>query len=642
MDKAVESLRAGLGWGIAVALAHLIHGIGLIMVLGQPPLTLFALKGSLIEVALGLLAGILLVPLRWVPKANIAQPIAFLVVWLVMERLVAVDPSKPLMWIGPPLGGLLLYGIGSALAKKHIGAVAGASALAFGVLLAAPEVRSAITDAGDLELDLKPAREGAPDVLFIVMDTTRAQSSSAYGYGRDTTPTLEALAKEGVLYEQATAPATWSLPAHAALFTGTFPSFNQAHAETRYLGDTLPTVMEVFAANGYETSCFSANPHISESFGLTRGFHHSDRAWAAGPAARQFSFIYRFLDFAGVGANDKGGAMVVGNIRRWMKGRPKDGPPAFVFVNFLEAHFPFHQLPNEFVTAYQNRPISELREAGQIAFGAQFGRPLTQAEIEQIRAPLVDLYDGGVKYTDHLVGEVVDEWRKAGRLDNTIVVVLGDHGEVMGEHDAFGHVVPMVEQDLRVPLVFRYPAKLPKGKRVAKPVSTVGTFATLADLAGLEKSTVPRLQVGSLTKDFDAEKLGEPVMAERYEEHLLSARFAEGQTLGVGPLMDPRGRYRSFRWHDWKYVERCDHGEEKFYLYNLADDPGETKDLMPERPSVVDDIEPELLAVKELFKLPGVCDEVTGEVKKLEDMSKEEVAQLCQLGYLSGEECEGL
>ncbi len=638
MDKVVESLKAGLGWGVAVGLAHLIHGIGLILVLGQPPLTLFALKGSLIEIVLGVVVGLLLIPLRWVPKANIAQPIVFTVIWLIMERLVAVDPSKPLMWIGPSLGGLLLYGIGVAIAKKSMPAAVALPALGFTVLLAAPEIRSAITDQGDLELDLKPARAGAPDVLFIVMDTTRAQSSSAYGYERDTTPTLELLAKEGVLYEQATAPATWSLPAHAALFTGTFPSFNQAHAETRFLGDTLPTVMEVFAENGYETHCFSANPHISESFGLTRGFHHSDRAWAAGPAARQFSFIYRFLDYAGVGANDKGGAMVVGNVRRWMKGRGDEGPPAFVFVNFLEAHFPFHQLPNEFVTAYQNRPISELREAGQIAFGAQFGRPLTQEEIQFIRDPLVDLYDGGVKYTDFLVGQVVDEWRKAGRLDNTIVVVLGDHGEVMGEHDAFGHVVPMVEQDLRVPMVFRYPPALPKGKRVKKPVSTVGTFATLAELAQLDKKTVPRLQVGSLTK-FDSEKLGEPVMAERYEEHLLSARFAEGQTLGVGPLMDPRGRYRSFRWKDWKYVERCDHGEEKLYLYDLAKDPGELKDLMPERPSVVDDIEPELLTVKEIFMLPGICDEVSGEVRKLEDMSEEEIAMLCELGYMEGDMC---
>ena len=178
MEKAVESLKTGLGWGCAVALAHLIHGIGLILVLGQPPLTLFALKGSLIEVALGVVGGCLVMPLRWAPKANVAQPVTLMVLWLVMERIVAVDPSKPLMWIGPPLGGLLLYAIGVAIAKKSVPAAVVVPTVGFTVLLAAPEVRSALTEEGDLALDLKPAREGAPDVLFIVMDTTRAMSSS--------------------------------------------------------------------------------------------------------------------------------------------------------------------------------------------------------------------------------------------------------------------------------------------------------------------------------------------------------------------------------------------------------------------------------------------------------------------------------
>ena len=490
-------------------------------------------------------------------------------------------------------------------------------------------------DQGDLELDLKPARADAPDVLFIVMDTTRAQSSSAYGYERDTTPTLEALAREGVLYEQATAPATWSLPAHAALFTGTFPSFNQAHAETRFLGDTLPTVMEVFAENGYETHCFSANPHISESFGLTRGFHHSDRAWAAGPAARQFSFIYRFLDFAGLGVDDKGGKLVVSNIEDWWSERPDDGPPAFVFVNFLEAHFPFHQLPKEYVYAYQDRPMSELREAGQIAFGAQFGRPLTPAEVEQIRGPLVDLYDGGVKYTDFLVREVVEQWRAAGKLDDTIVVVLGDHGEVVGEHDAFGHVTPMVEEDLRVPLIFRYPARIEGGTRIPEPVSTVGTLATLVDLAQIDGPG--KVHVESLMPALDGSTVGDPVIAERYEEHLLSARFGPGEANGKGPLMNPRGRYRSYRSGDWKYVQHNEDGE---WLYNLASDPGEKNDLAEAEWQKLDELKEELSIHMADLLLPDLDAEVTGQVMNTDDMDEATKQQLCELGYLSGDDCK--
>ena len=647
-DNVVKALWAGLGWAAAIALAHLGHGIGLILALGQPPLTWFAMKGSLIELLMGVTAGLLLAPLMWVPKwGRVVHGAALCGLWLVIERIVAVDPSKPLMWIGPPVAAAGLLALGTWIAKRSVAAAVGLPAVTFVALLAAPEIRSALTAEKEAPVELVAAAPGAPDVLFIVMDTTRSQSLSTHGYARDTSPNLERLAAEGVLYEGATAASTWSLPSHAALFTGTFPSYNQAHDETRFLGPELTTIAELFAQNGYETRCFSANPHISDAFGLTRGFHYSDRAWAAGPAARQFSFVYRWVDFLGLGANDKGGAQVVGNIREWLNERPKDGPPNFVFVNFLEAHFPFHQLPKEYVYAYQDRPMSELRDAGQIAFGAQFGRPLTDAEIAQIRQPLVDLYDGGVKYTDFLVGQVVEEWRARGLLDNTIVVVLGDHGEVVGEHDAFGHVTAVVEEDLRVPLVFRYPKKLPQGKRITKPVSTTGTLATLAELADVPLSPEGdglkqvRPQVGSLLA-FDDPKLGEPIIAERFEEHLLSARFAPGTANGKGPLVNPRGRYRTFRFKDWKYVQHWEAGKWSEHLYNLATDPGEQHDVFAENAAgVVDlDIKPDLNNWITARSLPPLDAEVTGTVKKVEDMSAEERQQLCELGYLSGSDCE--
>jgi len=630
----LRGLLGGVAWGTAVAVAHLGHGIGLILVLGQPPLTWFAAKGTAVEFLLGVLAGVALSPLYKVPRGAIAHPIALTVLWLVIERLVAVDPSKPLMWIAPSLVALAFVGVGHLVWRKLPAAVVAAGALTPLALLAAPEIRTAMEEKTPAP-ELVPAKAGAPDVLFIVMDTTRSQSLSTHGYHRDTTPYLEQLVSEGVLFEKATSPATWSLPAHAALFTGTFPSFNQAHAETRMLGTVLPTVAEVFAEAGYETRCFSANPHISAAFGLTRGFHYSDDAWRDGPGARQFSFIYRFLDFAGLGVDDKGGKLVVSNIEDWWSERPDDGPPAFVFVNFLEAHFPFHQLPKEYVYAYQDRPMSELREAGQIAFGAQFGRPLTPAEVEQIRGPLVDLYDGGVKYTDFLVREVVEQWRAAGKLDDTIVVVLGDHGEVVGEHDAFGHVTPMVEEDLRVPLIFRYPARIEGGTRIPEPVSTVGTLATLVDLAQIDGPG--KVHVESLMPALDGSTVGDPVIAERYEEHLLSARFGPGEANGKGPLMNPRGRYRSYRSGDWKYVQHNEDGE---WLYNLASDPGEKNDLAEAEWQKLDELKEELSIHMADLLLPDLDAEVTGQVMNTDDMDEATKQQLCELGYLSGDDCK--
>lgn len=627
----IRGLVLGFGFGVAVTLVHLANGIGLILLLGQPPHTMFALNGVLMELALAAWAGLLVSPVLLLERrGEWLHPVLLGVSWLAMERWVAVDPTKPLMWLVGPLLGVGLYFAGRELARRRsVGLVAGlATALIVG-LLVVPEVEHALTVESDEGSAPSAPSLDRPDVLFIVMDTVRAQSSSTYGYARDTTPVLTEVAEEGARFDQATAPATWSLPAHASLFTGTFPSTHNAHGETDYLDKTLPTIAETFRGAGYETRCFSANPHISDSFGLTRGFDSCDEAWAGGEGARQFAFIYRLIDALGLGwADDHGGRVVVGNVAEWMGERGEDAAPAFVFVNFLEAHFPFHQLPDEFLFRYGEWPMSELREAGTIAFGAQIGRPLTDDEIARIREPLIDMYDGGIRYTDHLVGKVLDVWRGAGLLDDTIVVVLADHGEVVGEHKAFGHLTAVVEEDLHVPLVFRYPSDIAAGTVVEEPVSTVGVFATLAELA---RVPVPdTVQVSNLLAGG-----GAPVIAERYEKHQSSARFGPGEANGEGPLVNPRGRYRTYRSGPYKLVEHCEDGTFLFHL-----EVGEQQDLAATQPDTVDMLRSELLRHAATLGLPPLCGEIEQVVRDVE-MSDEERCALCKLGYMSGEDCAG-
>ncbi|MBX2799426.1 MAG: sulfatase [Myxococcales bacterium] len=643
----------GLGFGVAVATVHLTVGIVLILSLGMPAHTSFALQSVVMEIVLGGVVGAVLAPAllaagrpergAWVHAGLLA------VAWIAFERWVAVDPSKLQMWVAPPLVGLAVFAVGRALSQRWPRTLAAATvALQVGLLLL-PIARELSEEADEEVASGADAASQKPDVLFIVMDTVRAQSSSTYGYERETTPVLTELAEQGLKFADANTPATWSLPAHASLFTGTFPSVHNAHGETRRLDETLPTVAEVFRDAGYQTRCFSANPHISKSFGLIRGFDSCDEAWRLGSGARQFSFMYRFLDRLGLGSvDDKGGSTVVGNIRHWMEDRPDDDAPAFVFVNFLEAHFPFHQLPDDYLWAYHDRPISELRDAGQIAFGAQFGRQLTDAEVEQIRGPILDMYDGGVLYTDALVGQVIDEWRSRGLLDDTIVLVLADHGEVVGEHRCFGHVSAVVEEDLRVPMVFRYPPRIEAGSVVDHAVSTAGVFATLTDLAGLP--TPESVQVSSLLAALPdtsgcedlapeeagscvaeaqatAEQVGKPIIAERFEEELLSARFAEGQANGEGPLVNPRGRYRTFRSPPYKLVQHSEGGPWLFHL-----ELGEQRDLAPDQPDTVGQLEAELLQWAARLELPSLGAAVSAVAPA--EMTDEERQALCDLGYL--------
>ncbi|HHO51440.1 MAG TPA: DUF229 domain-containing protein, partial [Deltaproteobacteria bacterium] len=370
----------------------------------------------------------------------------------------------------------------------------------------------------------------------------------------------------------------------------------------------------------------------SAGYGLVRGFDSCDKAWSSGSGGRQFTFMYRMIDQLGLGGvDDKGGSTVVGNIERWMDERPDDARPAFVFVNFLEAHFPFEQLPDEYLYAFHDRPFQELKAAGLYAVGIQFGRQITDAEYEKIKGPIRDMYDGGVLYTDALVGRVLDVWRGRGLLDDTVVVVLADHGEVVGEHRAFGHLAAVVEEDLRVPMVVRYPPKVPAGEVVSHPISTTGALATVTALAGVE--TPETVLVGNLMEALDDPEAGKPVIAERYEKHLLVEQFEPGTTNGVGPLVNPRGRYRTYRSGPYKLVQ---HSEDGTFLFHL--ELGEDRDLASEQPEKVSALEQELLQISLELGLPSLGVEVQ-QVARAEQ-TDEEILSLCQLGYLEGLICD--
>ncbi len=633
----------GLGFGLAVGTVHLAIGVGLILSLGMPPMPWFVVKSILMEVPLAVVVGLLWSPLLVLGPGRWLHPITLAATWIALERYVAVDPTKLQMWVAPSLVALGLFLLFRWLAGKKLWPVVLASVLTPALLAAVPSIEHAAT--GGYEVAAGTARgtppADAPDVVFVVMDTVKAENVSAYGYERQTTPVFDAMAGEGVLFEQATAPATWSLPAHASLFTGTLPSVHNAHGETRWLDEKLPTLAQSMSEAGWETRCFTANPHISPSFGLTRGFEWSDQAWITGAGGRGFSFIYRIIDSLGFTAADKGGGQVVDNVASWMASRPDDAPPAFVFVNFLEAHFPFHQLPEEFRYQYTDEPLSELRAVGQIAFGVQMGRQLTDEEFTRIHQPIVDMYDGGVMYTDHLLGQILDNWRQRGTLDETVFVVLADHGEHVGEHGAFGHVSSLYEQDLWVPFAIRYPPRIPAGSRVPEAISTLGTFATIYDLLGLDAPE--HVQVGTLMPALEPRVAGEPfvvgqpVIAERYEEELLSARFKPGTANGEGPLVSPWGRYRTYRQGDLKLIQHYEHGNFSTHLFDLAKDPGETTDIANGAMTMAtrQQLESDLRAIEALLGLPQLDAEIGATFEGgAPELSPQALEQLKALGYI--------
>jgi len=206
------------------------------------------------------------------------QLLAVALLWYGLSLWVTTgSPLLAPMEIVQPVGAALLVLLGRFLTRFGRSLPRALGALLFAGAMVAPTIalrltRPVITP----RAELPEPTEGAPDVVLIVLDTVRAGSVSTYGYERPTAPALDALAKEGALFLDATSPSTWSLPSHASLFTGRYPSSHGAHAEHLYLDDRYPTLAQVLESNGYETFCITANAWISDGLGLTRGFGWQD------------------------------------------------------------------------------------------------------------------------------------------------------------------------------------------------------------------------------------------------------------------------------------------------------------------------------------------------------------------------------
>ena len=251
--------------------------------------------------------------------------------------------------------------------------------------------------------------------------------------------------------------------------------------------------------------------------------------------------------------------------------RAATDPPTFVFLNFLEAHVPYDRIPSEFRDRYSSLPPAELRRIARAVLAQTTGG--AGVDVSSVATPARDLYDGGVAYTDALLGRAIDAVRASGRLDRTVLVVLADHGEMLGERGGyFGHGMSLYQRMIHVPLLVRYPPRIARGARVEQPVSTLGVFATILDLAGIEPP--PTLQAGSLWSDGAATD-GEAVLSEALAPVQVARSRFRHRSADHGrpePPGLPRGPVEA-RPGDDRAVP---------ILYDLARDPTEARDLAGE------------------------------------------------------------
>jgi arylsulfatase A-like enzyme len=446
------------------------------------------------------------------------------------------------------------------------------------------------------------AGSGAPpNIVLVVLDTTRADHLSLYGYPRETSPALSRLAREAVVFDRAYATSSWTLASHASLFTGLLPMTHRATQEYLYLDDELDTLAELLGERGYRSAAFSNNSWISRATNLTQGFDEIAPLWReeeVGPdAAASHPTVLRILD--------------------WLRARDP-ARPFFLFVNLIEPHWPY-----EAPLAWQERFVDPRTSPKQIR-RSNFPDTSWYTRRRRLDAPAlelrIELYDAELAYADAVVGELVAGLRALDLLDTCLLVVTSDHGENLGEKGHHGHAFTLYDSTLRVPLLIRRPRGVDGGRRRTDAAQLPDVFVTLARAAGAahrDERVVGRDLMAGPAADRE-------VVGEYYRPDTYLSRFPGDPA--VQSSLDPyRRRLRSIQIGSDKLIWGSDGRHE---LYDVGVDPGEEVNRIDVDPETARRLEQRLSELRARLERP------VGQRANLLLLDEETRAHLRELGYL--------
>lgn len=416
----------------------------------------------------------------------------------------------------------------------------------------------------------EPEAPRRPNVLVVVIDTLRADRVGAYGYGRDTSPVLDRLAREGALFADVTAQCSWTLPSMVSLFQGRYvTSYRDVYLED------APTLAEVFRDAGYRTVGVVGNGLLSTAAGFDRGFAHYDARKAARPGGR--SSAARRADELFEAAR--------GPLLQALAPEP-DGaapPPLFAYLHFMDPHGPYAN-HDAYAAALPTDPeesgvdLSRQRAEYADAFPVRAARQATADIWREMHLELAR-YDQEVRYADEYLGLVLELLEGAGALENTVVAVVADHGEGLYDHRTpSGRSLPekpgphqwfflehgkvLYRELVGTPMIL-WGAGVPAGVRIEPSVENVDLFPSLLALADV--APPPGLQGRSLAPALR----GEPLDERSAHSAILEARSVR-------------------RADGWKLILPTEHGAGRSVeLYQLRDDPGELENLAERQPEIV-------------------------------------------------------
>ena len=358
------------------------------------------------------------------------------------------------------------------------------------------------------------------NVILISIDTCRADYLSCYGYPRETTPNIDNLAKEGILFENVISPVPLTLPAHCSMLTGTIPPYHGVHDNHDYrLSESNTTLAEILKERGFTTGAIISAFVLDAQFGLNQGFEtYNDR----------FEKVDLVHNMFAERKGDETTRCAVQWLEKHQRGK------FFLFLHYYDPHEDYEP-PEPFKSTFY-RNSNDLREH------------------------LNGAYAGEIAFTDHCIGEVLNKLKELGLYDSTLIILVGDHGELLGEHGEPTHTYYIYQNAIRVPLLFKVPGQ--------------ETHRNVKDLAGIIDivPTVCSLLDIDLPVDVQGIDLSNRIFGKKNppgeQRHVYCESFRP-TTYGTNPLL---GVVTS---DNWKYIQTT-----RPELYNLSTDPGESINLL--------------------------------------------------------------
>ena len=408
----------------------------------------------------------------------------------------------------------------------------------------------------------------APNILVIVIDTLRADHLSSYGYERGTSPFIDSIGERGLLFEKAYSTSNWTIPSHASLLTGRY--VHEHGADIEKLDNRFPTLGEALQGLGYRTGGFTANiDTFNRQYGFSRGFIHFEDHYQTLGDSFANTFYGRLIEVYALHKvlnrdyeiGRRWATDINRNIVDWIN---KDqSKPFFVLINYFDVHAPY--IPPQ---PYRNKYSNKTEPGGVINTDWDMNHIYISLTPDQLQDE-IDAYDGAISYVDDQINALFTELEEQGQTDNTLVIVMSDHGESFGEHGLLEHHNSLYPEVIHVPLILWWPGHVPEGLRIDQPVTIANIPATIMNLIGeSQQTTFPSLSLTTLWE--------QPESALDWPGSIAEVK----QAIWLPPEHLPaHGNMQSIITRDWQYINHEKFGEE---LYDLKTDPEENINLASE------------------------------------------------------------